>query len=223
MPSERFNRLKPKKRTAIRDAILKQLREVPLEKFSAKKLTQELELSSGCFYSYFNGIDDMLSFAIEDYIRYEAAEFDVVIEKLKAKDYAELADLIRNVTEYAYKNGYLKVMRNLSYGLKLTMSSSFEVLSRDSGEIYAAFEPIVMNKINKESLNSEKEEYFKKLLKDVISMGVMVYRCAMAEIYCDYDKREEVITEFKRKIRILINGLTVMADSYNYGEKRSIT
>lgn len=210
MPSERFKRLKPKKRNAIRSAILKQLKEAPLEKFSAKKLTQELELAQGSFYGYFSGIDDMVEFVIEDYINFEELEFKSLIEKLKVKNLTSFTDLIYKVTEYAQKNGYLDVLKNLSHGLKLTMNSSFEVLIKDRNEIYNVLEPIAMESMGNEGLGDREKEGFRILFKDAIDMGVLAYRRVMAEIYNDFENRESYIFQFERKIRILISGLTAM-------------
>lgn len=75
MPTQRFYHIRPKKRAAIKDAIIRQLSEAPIENFSAKKLSEELDLSSGSFSGYFENRADMINYILQDYIDYEEKLF----------------------------------------------------------------------------------------------------------------------------------------------------
>ncbi len=64
MPTERFYRLRERKRNTIRKAAMKEFARVPFEKVSINQIIQNAGISRGSFYTYFDGKQDLADYLI---------------------------------------------------------------------------------------------------------------------------------------------------------------
>ena len=185
MPTQRFYHIRPKKRAAIKDAIIRQLSEVPLEKFSAKKLSEELDLSSGSFSGYFENQADMINYILQDYIDYEEKLFGELLEKIKSNAFSEITEIAEKQVEFAESAGLLPVLKNLFADIKVSMSSSFEYIAKETDEIAEQIQPILMEKIIKEAETDE--EKLRAVINNAVQLAVLSYRYTLTEIYSHYE------------------------------------
>ncbi len=205
MPTQRFYHIRPKKRAAIKDAIIRQLSEVPLEKFSAKKLSEELDLSSGSFSGYFENRADMINYILQDYIDYEEKLFGELLEKIKSNAFSEITEIVEKLVEFAESAGLLPVLKNLFADIKVSINSSFEYIAQETGEIADQIQPILMEKIIKDAETNE--EKLREVINNAVQLAVLSYRYTLTEIYNHYERKEQYLQMFRLEIQIILEGL----------------
>ena len=205
MPTQRFYHIRPRKRAAIKDAIIRQLSEVPIENFSAKKLSEELDLASGSFSGYFENRADMINYILQDYIDYEEKLFGELLEKIKSNAFSEITEIVEKLVEFAESAGLLPVLKNLFADIKVSINSSFEYIAQETGEIADQIQPILMEKIIKDAETNE--EKLREVINNAVQLAVLSYRYTLTEIYNHYERKEQYLQMFRLEIQIILEGL----------------
>ena len=119
MASERFEKLKPKKKKIILDSIANCLSLKSIEELSVIDISKEAEISRGTFYTYFNDKDDAISTFIKD----KENEF---IKALKEIILSNKGNLFKSIIE-AYdllKNHYNEYHKKISKNILNVVNSS---------------------------------------------------------------------------------------------------
>lgn len=207
MPTQRFYNIRPKKQAAIKAAIIRQLSSGPLEKFSAKKIAEELELATGSFSGYFESREDMVNYVIQDYIDCEERLFKEFLEKLRKNIFTgvtEITEIVEKLTDFAADTGLLPVLNNLFSEIKLSVGSSFEYIAKETMEIMEQVVPLLLEKVEKRS-KMDKEPLC-NTIKDVVGLGVLCYRYTLIEIYNDYENKKKILQKFSLQFEIMLAG-----------------
>lgn len=207
MPTQRFYNIRPKKQAAIKAAIIRQLSFVPLEKFSAKKIAEELELATGSFSGYFESREDMVNYVIQDYIDCEEKLFKEFLEKLRQDAFTgveQITEIIERLTDFAETTGLLPVLKNLFSEIKLSVGSSFEYIAKETTEIIEQIVPLLLEKV-KEMLTMD-QEMLGTYIKSAIGLAVLCYRYTLVEIYNNYENKGTILQKFSTQIDMVLRG-----------------
>lgn len=211
MPTQRFYHIRPKKRAAIKEAILRQLAVAPLEKFSARKVTEELELAAGSFSGYFESREDMVRYILEDYIRYEEKLFFELLEKIRNNAFSEITEIAPKLVDYAEAAGLLPVLKNLFADIKISMNSSFEYIAQEADGIVDKVVPVLAAKIGRRTGSNEGE--IRAAIQDVVPMCVLCYRYTLTEVYSHYERRQEILEKLNRQFQMIADGFVMTVRS----------
>ncbi|MCD8370054.1 MAG: TetR/AcrR family transcriptional regulator, partial [Clostridiales bacterium] len=91
MPTERFYRLRERKRNTIRKAAMKEFARVPFEKVSINQIIQNAGISRGSFYTYFEGKQDLADYLVWEVGQKLGNQCQKILEK-NGGDYFDLMD-----------------------------------------------------------------------------------------------------------------------------------
>lgn len=203
MPKQRFNKLSAEKKEWIRQGILRQLTETPLDNFSIKKMMAELGMDRRNFLFYFNGIDDMVGFALQDYWEKEEEIYRRIFVQEKIIKFSSINTIICELADYAEKQQYLTILKNISLSMKISVRSSFELLAKDVKSIFFDLMPEVLELITKAGREIKSKKMVEQYCSYLISMCVSLYRNTLAMVFCDFEHKNEMLYSLKMKLETI--------------------
>ena len=207
MPKQRFNKLSEEKRERIRQGILRQLSETTLDNFSIKKMMAELGIDRRNFLFYFNGIDDMVGFALQDYWEKEEETYRRIFVQESNIEFLNIIKIISELTEYAEKQQYLTILKNISLSMKISVKNSFELLTKDVEKIFYDLMPRVYALITRAGREIKNKPLLEKFFSNVISMCILIYRSTLSLVFCDYDHKVELLKSLNTNLEIIETGV----------------
>lgn len=140
MPTERFEKLKPKKKQLILDSIQDCLEKRDISSLSVKDIADEAEISRGTFYTYFSDIKDCVFTLIVFYL-------NKFFENLKISTKNNNGDFMKTVKEeYQFFMDFLSndrakiITRNLGATMNIEMAVDYyNGLNQYAGDIFNWF------------------------------------------------------------------------------------
>lgn len=207
MPKKRFENLPPQKKERIRQEILKQLSENTLDDFSVKKLMADLKLDRRSFSFYFNGLDDMVGFVLKDYWDKEMEYYNDLFVQEKGIKFTNISKIILLLVSYAEQQKYLEVLKNIYLSMKLPIKHSFEIMAKDTEDIFSDLMPQIIEQITGAGKKIKDNDQFKKYLLHLISMCVLLYRSTLVAIFCDVSNKDKIMNSLDFKLDIIQKGV----------------
>lgn len=200
MAQENFYNLKPRKQTAILDAIGVCLRKYDYEEISVNDIVREADISRGSFYNYFTDKADAIETLVDMRLRSLEKIFLQAIEESDMKLFDGAAKTYELIKEAMQNNVLLAFMKNLRFfmeiGTKVVYSKDFEteinkviewlIRFTDEGRTYLKTKKEMSNVLDmllslllnatflmtiSNDLNLEFNDYYYKL--DIIKNGVL--------------------------------------------------
>ncbi|MFK5882958.1 MAG: TetR/AcrR family transcriptional regulator [Candidatus Izemoplasma sp.] len=98
MPKDTFFNLEPKKRKKILNAARKEFSRTPLDKVKISNIINHADIPRGSFYQYFENIDDLFYFFIEE-VQLERESF---LLEFARKEAGDIFDYAKNIFGYEY-------------------------------------------------------------------------------------------------------------------------
>lgn len=207
MPKKRFENLPSGKKERIRQEILKQLSENTLDDFSVKKLMSDLKLDRRSFSFYFNGLDDMVGFVLKDYWDKEMEYYNDLFVQEKGIKVTNISKIILMLVSYAEKQNYLVVLKNIYLSMKLSIKNSFEIMAKDTEDIFSDLMPQIIKQITGADKKIKDDEQLKKYFLYLISMCILLYRSTLVAIFCDVSNKEKIMNSLDFKLDIIQKGV----------------
>lgn len=205
MPTERFYRLAKEKQTAIRDAARREFISVPIDKVSINKIIQQVGISRGSFYTYFEDKWDILEYLYEDG---RAKMKDFCIEALKRHDgdvWLMLGDLLDEMMKFCARgDGFtlLKgMMQHMGYG-SAQMLESFSCGYKNCEQAEHEFHRWCYERADLSEFKDQGYEAFHLLL----TMAAPAMAFAVRSFYNGADP-ELVKKEYDERLRLLRYGV----------------
>lgn len=134
MPRETFSNLPDEKRDAITQAIQAVFLEKPRNKISVSDIVKRADIPRGSFYMYFDDLDDVFAYLLDDSMKaFEQEEFErISAQKISFFEYMEQA-LIKDIEfflQYAHQKIIAKFMSDtqayhVDYGRYLRRRHAF--------------------------------------------------------------------------------------------------
>lgn len=161
MPKETFFNLPKEKKERILEVLKKEFRSKPFQKVNIKSITEELEISRGSFYQYFENLEDsyfmildMETTDIHELFRKTLIQKEKSLNSILISFGEQVADVIFQPESYMiYKNRYLYWNEDLNKnwnGRKVTRIDTFQ------------------NKESEEMMEWEKIHFIKSVIHNLI-------------------------------------------------------
>lgn len=161
MPKETFFNLPNEKKERILEVLKKEFRSKPFQKVNIKSITEELEISRGSFYQYFENLEDsyfmildMETTDIHELFRKTLIQKEKSLNSILISFGEQVADVIFQPESYMiYKNRYLYWNEDLNKnwnGRKVTRIDTFQ------------------NKESEEMMEWEKIHFIKSVIHNLI-------------------------------------------------------
>lgn len=199
MPKERFFNLPEEKKERILEAAVLELSRVPFHEMSINKVVQSAGIPRGSFYQYFENKFDLLEYVMRDY---KALMDELLKKNIEAGDgdmFEFFLDVLEETVIYGTKEENYAFCKNIFSHLRIEQDSSFELTKIGKCELMNKFLPY----IHKENLRFQSEEDF----ADFFDMVLILLRSAIAKIFLEIDKKEEIQKSLENKFKLLKYGM----------------
>lgn len=198
MPTERFNKLKSRKKQMILDSIQDCLEKKDINAISVQDIANEAEMSRGTFYTYFDDIKDCVFTLIVFYL-------DKFFESLKVAIKKNDGDFIKTVKEeynifmdFLSNERTMKITKNVGAAMSVSMAVDYyNGLNRYADEIYNYF-------LNETDIGKKLKIKYKVF--SVLSILNSVLLTAVIELSMGVD-RNDIDRETNFKFDLLANSI----------------
>ena len=195
MPSERFLNLPAEKRQRILSAAMREISGNPVEALSINRIIREAGISRGSFYQYFEDKNDLLEYIMSDLRQGVEETFIRLMSENGGDPLKAAAGLLHFAVDLGISRGGGAMCRNMFANMRMNSPDPFEMIRRDLME--KSFSWMDARYGFSEMINSQWK------MADVFDMVVDLMRAAMARIFSDLSKRDEIEASFCNQLKII--------------------
>lgn len=201
MPSQTFLNLPKQKQQVIIEASLNEFKRVLLKDASINKIIANANISRGSFYNYFNDINDIYFYSLNNY----KEKLFNLIEKTLIEKKGNLIEttntIFDEIIKFCLKNENKNLFKNIFLNFNYQSEVRNKIYNQNINEKYRLIE--IAAKINTNNLNIKNEEELFFIL-DIVSSIIMH---AIIEIFLDNNKEEMVKQKVLIQLEILKKGI----------------
>ena len=196
MPTERFEKLKSKKKQLILDSIQDCLEKKDINSLSVKDIADEAEISRGTFYTYFSDIKDCVFALIVFYLN----KFFVALKESTKNNNGNFLNTIKEeyitIMDYLSNEKSIAITKNLGSTMNIKMAVDYyNGLNKHSSDIYNWF----LNETNIGQIVKDKYKVF-----SLLSLLNSTLMTAVIELSMGID-REQIDKETYYKLDLIEN------------------
>lgn len=200
MPTERFYKLKPKKKQLIFDSIQDCLVKKDIALISVKDIADEAEISRGTFYTYFSDIKDCIFTLIVFYLNKFFDTLKVATKNNNGDFLKTIKEEYTIIMDFLADEKSIAITKNLGSTMNIKMAVDYYYgLNQHSGDIYNWF----LNETNIGHMVKEKYKVFSllSLLNNILMTAVIELSMGIARETVDketYYKLDLIEKSFKQ-------------------------
>lgn len=201
MPTLTFLNLPKEKQNNIIEASLKEFERVLLRDASINKIIKDANISRGSFYNYFEDINDLYIYSINEYKN----KFTKIIkESLKEKN-GDLIETTKILYDRIIYQSTLDENRQLIKNIFLNLNYNISIKNRlECEQLNDKYEIIqLLEQINKKNLNINTEEELLYIIDIIINFIIH----GLIEIFLNNKNPEEIKEKINKQLQILKRGI----------------
>ena len=201
MPKKTFLNLSKEKQNIIIEASLKEFKRVLLKDASINKIIKDAQISRGSFYNYFNDINDIYFYSLNEY----KGKLISLIKEILIKNNGELIkttiEIYDEIINYSNKEENKNLVKNIFLNFNYQNEVRTKIYKYNIDNKYEFLE--VISLIDKKKLNIRNDEeifYIIDIIIVIIIQGII-------ETLIDSDKKEDSKEKIHKQIEILKRGI----------------
>lgn len=201
MPKKTFLNLSKEKQNIIIEASLKEFKRVLLKDASINKIIKDAQISRGSFYNYFNDINDIYFYSLNEY----KGKLISLIKEILIKNNGELIkttiEIYDEIINYSNKEENKNLVKNIFLNFNYQNEVRTKIYKYNIDNKYEFLELISL--IDKKNLNIRNDEeifYIIDIIIVIIIQGII-------ETLIDSDKKEDSKEKIHKQIEILKRGI----------------
>lgn len=201
MPKKTFLNLSKEKQNVIIEASLKEFKRVLLKDASINKIIKDAQISRGSFYNYFNDINDIYFYSLNEY----KGKLISLIKEILIKNNGELIkttiEIYEEIINYSNKEENKNLVKNIFLNFNYQNEVRTKIYKYNIDNKYEFLELISL--IDKKNLNIRNDEeifYIIDIIIVIIIQGII-------EKLIDSDKKEDSKEKIHKQIEILKRGI----------------
>lgn len=201
MPKKTFLNLSKEKQNIIIEASLKEFKRVLLKDASINKIIKDAQISRGSFYNYFNDINDIYFYSLNEY----KGKLISLIKEILIKNNGELIkttiEIYDEIINYSNKEENKNLVKNIFLNFNYQNEVRTKIYKYNIDNKYEFLELISL--IDKKNLNIRNEEeifYIIDIIIVIIIQGII-------ETLIDSNKKEDSKEKIHKQIEILKRGI----------------
>lgn len=201
MPKKTFLNLSKEKQNVIIEASLKEFKRVLLKDASINKIIKDAQISRGSFYNYFNDINDIYFYSLNEY----KGKLISLIKEILIKNNGELIkttiEIYDEIINYSNKEENKNLVKNIFLNFNYQNEVRTKIYKYNIDNKYEFLELISL--IDKKNLNIRNDEeifYIIDIIIVIIIQGII-------ETLIDSDKKEDSKEKIHKQIEILKRGI----------------
>lgn len=200
MPTKTFLNLSKNKQDIIIEASIKEFKRVLLKDASINKIIKDANISRGSFYTYFNDINDLYIYSLNNYKKEIYELIEKTLESSNGNLIESTKEIYDKIIEYCDKERdiFEKIFLNINYNISVRNRIECESIN----DKYKLLE--LLSKIDKSKLNIKTEEEL-FLIIDII-IGFIIH--GLIEIFLDNKEPIAIKQKIEKQLEILEKGIS---------------